>query len=107
MRHPDLARDPLPITHDFTGAEYTGADIEQHSEELEDLYPIIEDLKDDDWFDIPQSYLPMQDTITEPSVEYSSIPRTHAEALKSADAASWTAACDLEHEALIRNGVYE
>ena len=73
-----------------------------HNDDLEELYPVIEELKCDEWEGVPEWYLPMQDELV-----YADVPKTFAQAMASSDAINWTAAIESEHESLRRNQVYK
>ena len=105
MGHPDLGWKPLPVTSDFPGNPYSDSEVEdEHSEHLEDLYPLIAEikaeLKTDEWSDIPASYLTLQEVLVDHVV-----PKTYKEAMGSEQANVWMMVCKVEHEALIRNNI--
>lgn len=91
------------MTRDFAGNPYSDSEVEdEYSEDLEDLYSVIEELKADEWSDVPASYLPLQEVLVDQAV-----PRTYKEAMASDQATLWMDACKVEHDALVRNNVYE
>ena len=51
---------------------------------------------------MPASYLPLQEVLVDQAV-----PRTYKEAMASDQATLWMDACKVEHDALVRNNVYE
>ena len=74
------------------------------NDDLEELYPVIEELKCDEWEGVPELYLPMQDELVYTDVN---VPKTFAQAMDSPDATNWSKAMESEHELLRRNQVYK
>ena len=71
-------------------------------EDLEELYPVIESLKCEEWEGVPESYLPITDDLLSESV-----PKTYKQAINGTASAKWLEAIKSEHDSLQKNGVYE
>ena len=104
LGHPAIARAPSPPESqlDILGQSVLPEVEIDHNDDLEELYPVIEELKCDEWEGVPEWYLPMQDELV-----YADVPKTFAQAMASSDAINWTAAIESEHESLRRNQVYK
>ncbi|MCW2783452.1 MAG: RNA-dependent polymerase [Marmoricola sp.] len=72
------------------------------TDDLEDLYPVIESLKADDWSGVPIEYLPLQEGLLSES-----FPRTYKQAVSGEDKDNWLSAMDLEYAAMRKNGVFK
>ena len=119
MGHPDIARVRIPIGTLITGQD-KGA--EEMADSLEQLYPVIDALKPEEWRDIPATHLTNlpttlldwtdRETITNlPTTlldltDRERIPKTYQEVVSSKMAIHWIEACQIEHTAMITNNVY-
>ena len=107
MGHPSLARN-----NDTTAARGEKVNIlgqqvqhertEKEAEELEDLYPVIKILKEEEWAGIPERVLSMQEELVQKPV-----PKSFEKAMTSGDEKQWLEAIKSEHDSLKRNGIYK
>lgn len=70
-------RNPLPMTRDLTGSELE--EFKEEGEELEDLYPVIDELKGEEWEEVPEQYIPLRDEL----VTAGTIPKSYPEAMNT------------------------
>jgi len=71
MGHPSLARDKEAAPGEkvtILGQQVQHERVEEGAEELEDLYPVIEVLKDDEWAGILERVLHMQEELVQKPV---------------------------------------
>jgi len=101
LGHPILAREKLQLGWEITG-EKTMADEEVEIEEIEEMYPVIDDLKYEEEKDIPESVLDMNMRLVE-----NMIPQSYEEAMRCEENKMWRQACESEHDAMIANKVYD
>ena len=95
LGHASLERDQLRQGYEISG-EKVSVDHESDSEneDIEEMYPVFEGLKD------------MDENALQRIVD-DSIPLTYEQAMKSREANKWQAACDIEHESMLSNDVYD
>ena len=103
MGHPDIARDRIPAGTLITGQNKRGEEI---TDSLEQLYPVIDVLKPEEWSDIPATRLTNLPTTLLDRTDRERIPKTYQEAVSSKMVIHWIEACQMEHAAMITNNVY-
>ena len=102
LEHPILAREKLQLGWEITGQK-TMADEEVKSEEIEEMYPVIDNLKYEEEKDIPESVLDMNMRLVEKD---NMIPQSCEEAMRYKESKIWKQACENEYEAMVVNKVY-
>jgi len=77
---------------------------EEEAEELENLYPVIEILKDEEWVGIPERVLSMQDELVQVQKP---VLKSFDKAMSGGDRKQWLEAIKSEHDFLKRNSIYK
>jgi len=103
LGHPILAQEKLQLGWEITG-EKTMTDKEVESEEIEDMYPVIDDLKYEEEKNIPESVLDMNMRLVEKD---NIIPQSYEEAIRCEENKMWRQACKNEHDTMVANKVYD
>ena len=98
LGHPEVAREPIPANRLITGDDRLPHDEDEDG--VEEMYPVLSDIKPDVWNDMPVSHLPMHEQILD------NVPATYEQAIASPQATEWTAACNCEFESMLYNKVF-
>jgi len=69
-----------------------------------DLYSVIEDLQEEEWEEIPETYLSLQENLVHTELK---LPKTFRQAASGANSSKWMEAVAAEHESLKENKVYK
>ena len=83
LGHPAIARTPCPPESQLDVLGQSILPEIDFNDDLEELYPVIEELKCDEWEGVPELYLLMQDELVYTDVN---VPKTFAQAMASRDA---------------------
>jgi len=103
--HPSLARNNEVAPGEkvnILGQQVQQKRTEEEAEELENLYPVIEILKDKEWVGIPERVLSMQEELVQKPVL-----KSFEKAMSGGDGEQWLETIKLEHDSLKRNSVYK
>ena len=103
LGHPILAQEKLQLGWEITGKK-TMVDEEVESEEIEEMYLVIDDLKYEEEKDIPESVLDMNMRLVEKD---NMILQSYEEAIRCEEKKMWKQACENEHNAMVVNKVYD
>ena len=101
LGHPLLERDQLHHGYEISGEKVSVDDeSDLEIEDIEEMYPVFESLKNMDEEMLSPFVLHLHDGIVD------TIPHTYDLAMKTKSANNWQAACDLEHKSMLSNDVY-
>jgi len=112
MSHPSLARNNETISDEkvnipsekvnILGQQVQHKRTEDKAEELENLYPVIEILKDEEWADILERVLSIQEELVQKPV-----PRSFEKAMSSGNRKQWLETIKSKYDSLKRNSIYK
>ena len=100
LGHPEVAREPILANRLITGVDRVPHDEDDEDDSVEEMYPVLSDIKPDIWNDMPASHLPMHEQILD------NVPTTYEQAIASSRAIEWAAACNCEFESMLHNKVF-
>lgn len=104
LGHALLQRDKLRQGNEISGEKVSveeESDGEIENEDIEEMYSVFEDFKDVDEYMLSPAVLNIHNRFVD------DIPHTYEQAMRTKNANDWRAACELEHESMLSNDVYE